>query len=88
MAKMMVISFAGMFTADMTSSMVTRPADGIDAAPIEATVAVKLLASAFDTPPRLRVALPDNNQLAYAQLPAHQLREEHRRHCFVQRRAV
>ena len=39
---MIVISFAGMFTADMTKSIVTKPADGIDAAPIEATVAVKL----------------------------------------------
>ena len=41
-AKMIVISFAGMFTADMTRSIVTRPAEGIDAAPTEATVAVKL----------------------------------------------
>lgn len=39
----MVISLAGIFTADMTRSMVTKPADGIDAAPIEATVAVKLM---------------------------------------------
>lgn len=38
----MVISFAGIFTADITSSIVTRPADGIDAAPTDATVAVKL----------------------------------------------
>ncbi len=41
-AKMIVISFAGIFTADITKSIVTRPADGIDAAPTEATVAVKL----------------------------------------------
>ena len=41
-AKIIVISFAGIFTADMTRSIVTRPAEGIDAAPIEATVAVKL----------------------------------------------
>ncbi len=40
---MIVISFAGIFTADITKSIVTRPADGIDAAPIEATVAVKLI---------------------------------------------
>jgi len=41
-AKIIVISFAGIFTADITKSIVTRPADGIDAAPTEATVAVKL----------------------------------------------
>ena len=39
---MIVISLAGISTADMTKSIVTRPAEGIDAAPIEATVAVKL----------------------------------------------
>lgn len=44
---MMVISFAGIFTADITKSMVTKPADGIDAAPIEATVAVKLIEKDF-----------------------------------------
>ena len=43
MAKMMVISFAGIFTADITKSIVTRPADGIEAAPTDATVAVKLI---------------------------------------------
>jgi len=42
MANMIVISLAGMFTADITRSIVTRPAEGIDAAPIDATVAVKL----------------------------------------------
>jgi hypothetical protein len=42
-AKIIVISFAGIFTADITNSIVTRPAEGIDAAPIEATVAVKLI---------------------------------------------
>lgn len=41
-ANIIVISFAGIFTADITKSIVTRPADGIDAAPTEATVAVKL----------------------------------------------
>jgi hypothetical protein len=44
---MIVISFAGMLTADITKSIVTRPADGIDAAPIEATVAVKLRTKTF-----------------------------------------
>jgi hypothetical protein len=44
---MIVISFAGIFTADITKSIVTRPADGIDAAPIEATVAVKLITNNF-----------------------------------------
>lgn len=42
MANMIVISLAGMFTADITKSIVTRPAEGIDAAPTDATVAVKL----------------------------------------------
>lgn len=42
MANIIVISCAGILTADITKSIVTRPADGIDAAPTEATVAVKL----------------------------------------------
>ena len=53
MAKIIVISFAGMFTADMTRSMVTRPAEGIDAAPTEATVAVKLRIDVLLCPEKL-----------------------------------
>ena len=90
MAKMMVISFAGIFTADMTKSMVTRPADGIEAAPTEATVAVKLIPEdpriASDFPPRRHS--PDDDQLPDAKFHAHQLSQKNRSDRFVQRRSV
>jgi hypothetical protein len=90
MAKIMVISFAGMFTADITKSMVTKPADGIEAAPTEATVAVKLIRE--DRPecvfsPSNRHS-PDDNQLTNAELSTHQLSQKNRRDSFVQSRSI
>ena len=41
-AKISPMSFTGRFTACRTSTMVTRPACGMPAAPIDAAVAVKL----------------------------------------------
>ncbi len=60
-AKMIVISFAGILTADITRSIVTRPADGIDAAPTEATVAVKLFSNSFRILFFFQNFLPNNN---------------------------
>jgi len=60
-ANIIVISFAGIFTADITKSIVTRPAEGIDAAPIEATVAVKLFHKSFDNLSLYLSLLPNNN---------------------------
>ena len=45
----------------MTKSMVTKPADGIDAAPIEATVAVKLMIKEEDMISNVYQNLPDND---------------------------
>lgn len=88
-AKIMVISFAGMFTADITKSMVTRPADGIEAAPTEATVAVKLIRE--DRTQRFVPSnrhSPDDNQLANAELSTHQLSQENGSDSFVQSRSI
>ena len=90
-AKMMVISLAGIFTADITNSMVTRPAEGIEAAPTEATVAVKLErfdALSHDEDKKKNKSLPHDHQLTNGQTSAHQLGKKYGRDRLVQCRSI